>query len=95
MSGDERPDADEPLEEPPGLPGAAGGERFTEADEELLRRELADLEAFLEEHGDEARDRPLDVDVEVRRRKADVLRGVLDEREREDDERRDDPGPRR
>lgn len=79
MSGDERPDGDEPPREPPGLPGPGPDDPLSGADEELLRRELEDLEAFLEEHGDEARDRPLDVDVEVRRRKAAVLRGVLEE----------------
>lgn len=58
--------------DPPGDPLSPG-------DEERLRRELAALEDFLEEHGDEAGERPLDVDVEVRRRKAEVLRGVLDD----------------
>lgn len=60
------------------------GDPLSPADEDRLRRELADLEAYLEEHGDEDGDRALDVDIAVRRRKAEVLRGVLDE---------DDDGP--
>lgn len=78
VSGSQRPD-DDPMEgDELGLGGPLDPP-LSEADEELLRRELEDLEAYLEEHADEAGDRPLDVDVEVRRRKAEVLRGVLDE----------------